>query len=99
MSDGESFLNRPEVKSALDDLVAQRLKLTADGRGDEELPDAIDYLRAQGIALPTGTGIRLLRTMQESDVKPLGPMCNGERARPVNCQWIGKHYVCEWVCP
>lgn len=99
MSDGESFLDQPEVKSALSDLAAERLEYTAEGRDHEQLPGAAEYLRGQGIMLPAGGAVRLLRTVHENDVKPLSPMCNGERARPVNCRWIGKDYVCEWACP
>ena len=99
MSDHDNFLDRADVKSALDELVAQRMVLTEGGVGDAELPNAVDHLREQGIDVPQGANVRILRTIHDGEARALAPMCNGERARPVNCRWIGKHYVCDWVCP
>lgn len=99
MSDSESFLGRSDVKAALDDLVAHRFQLTEEGQTDAELPDAMDYFHEQGIEVPDGVTVRLLRTIHESDVDVLAPVCNGDFARPINCRWIGKRWVCDWVCP
>jgi hypothetical protein len=94
-----SFIERSDVRSALDDVVERRLQMTEEGRDDSELPSAEDHLRHQGIEIPEGSSPRLIRTQHESEMEPLAPMCNGVHAIPVNCRWIHKHYVCDWVCP
>jgi hypothetical protein len=98
--ENEAFLSRPDVKRALDDLVDRRLGMTEEGHDDAQLPEPAGFLREQGIEIPDGTKLRLVRTVHESDVQPLSPLCDdGQRATPVNCRWIGKHFVCDWVCP
>ena len=99
MSDHEEFLERPEVKRALEALVARRLQMTEAGSEDAELPDAHAFLLEEGLEVPAGANVRLKRTVHDSDViKPLGPYCGDQQCRPVNCHWIGKQFVCEWVC-
>jgi hypothetical protein len=93
------FLARPDVKRELDELVRLRMELTKQGRDEAELPGAAGHLRDRGIEIPDGADVRLLRTVHDSDVQPLAPMCNGVHAVPVNCEWIGGRYVCEWACP
>ena len=99
MSEHSKFLERPEVRSALDDLVNDRMRLTEQGRADADLPAADEHLRARGISIPEGSTVRILRTVHETEEDQLSPMCNGERARPMHCRWIDKNWVCDWVCP
>lgn len=95
----ELVAGRADVKGAVDDLVALRMNLTAAGRSDGELPDAMTYLREREIDLPTGATLHLVRTVHEGDVTPQAPMCNdGEFATPVNCRRINGRFVCDWVC-
>jgi hypothetical protein len=99
VSEHLSFLERPDVKVALDELVAFRMTLTEEGTAEAELPNARAHLRDRGIDVPEGSSVRIVRSVHETNIHPEAPMCNGDRARPVNCHWIGRQWVCDWVCP
>lgn len=99
MSARESFFQRSDVQAALEELSARRLRLSAEGHLEEDLPNARDHLVEQGIQIPEDSEIRLIRTVHETDVQPQGPYCGDVQCRPVNCHRVGKHWVCEWSCP
>jgi hypothetical protein len=95
----DAFVARSDVAAALRELVETRLDMTERGRGDDELPAAVDFLEQRGIELPQDTEVRLVRTSHENEERALAPLCpNGERARPVNCRLIRGRWVCDWIC-
>jgi hypothetical protein len=95
----DAFTSRSDVAAALQELVESRLDMTEQGRGDDELLAADDFLAQRGIELPHDTEVRLVRMSHESEEQALAPLCpNGERAQPVDCRLIRGRWVCDWIC-
>jgi hypothetical protein len=92
----EEFLARDDVKGALREIA------DADDGPEGDRGDVAGRLRERGVDVPAGATLTMIRTVEESDVEPMGPLCpDGSRARPVNCRPnpTGGYPICDWICP
>jgi hypothetical protein len=106
MPDRTDYLASSESQSAIQELTEVCFELSAQGKDEEDFPDAIEFLATRGVRPPGEGTIRVRHTVEEEGVQPADlmtpskPRCpdGHDGCLPTDCRMIKGRWVCSWVC-
>lgn len=100
------YLASADAQTAIRELTEACFELSAQGKGEEDFPDAAGFLAARGVRPPGEGVIRVRHTVEEEGVQPADlmtpskPLCPdmSDGCHPTDCRMVNGRWTCSWVC-
>lgn len=106
MTDRTAFMASADTRTALEELTELCFGLREQGVGEEDFPDASEFLGSRGLRPPGDGSIRIRHTVEREGAQPADlmtpskPLCPdmSDGCHPTDCRMIRGRWVCSWVC-